>query len=149
MMKPEEEPPMSPPLQATSQTRVERPWGWFETLAIGNGYLVKRLHIHAGRRLSLQRHLHRSEHWVVVAGMGRLECGGACIPAYPGQTLTIPARSLHRAGAEAEGENSPPGGADLVIIEVQRGADLREDDIERFEDDFGRVLQSCNPLIQG
>ena len=140
---------MSTPLVATSQARVDRPWGWFETLDAGSGFLVKRLHIHPGRRLSLQRHHHRIEPWVVVAGLGRLECGDTSLPAYPGQTLTIPARSLHRAGAEAPGENSPHASGDLVIIEVQRGDDLREDDIERLEDDFGRVLQSRNPFDQG
>lgn len=113
--------------------RVERPWGWFETLADGPGYLVKRLRILAGRRLSLQRHRQRSEHWVVVAGDGLLERDGERLAASPGATLFVPLGSRHRATA---------GSGDLEIIEVQRGEALREDDIERFEDDYGRVLRS-------
>jgi mannose-6-phosphate isomerase-like protein (cupin superfamily) len=112
--------------------RVERPWGWFETLGSGPGYLVKRLSIHAGRRISLQRHRHRCEHWVVVAGDGWLECDGRGIPARPGTSLFIPLGTVHRATA---------GGHDLVIVEVQRGAMLREDDIERLADDYGRSPQ--------
>ena len=54
----------------------QRPWGWFETLARGEGYLVKRLCLYAGRRISLQRHRHRCEHWVVVRGEGTVACGG-------------------------------------------------------------------------
>jgi mannose-6-phosphate isomerase-like protein (cupin superfamily) len=114
--------------------RVHRPWGWFETLATGNGYLVKRLRITAHRRLSLQRHRHRSEHWVVVAGGGMLTCDGERIAAAAGTTLFIPCGGLHRAEA---------GATDLEIIEVQRGEDLREDDIERFADDYGRVVGSA------
>jgi mannose-6-phosphate isomerase len=112
--------------------RFHRPWGWFETVATGNGYQVKRLLIEADRRISLQRHRHRSEHWVVVAGNGILECDGERIAARAGSTLFVPCGSLHRASA---GETA------LEIIEVQRGDDLREDDIERFEDDYGRVVR--------
>ncbi len=112
--------------------REERPWGWFETLGSGPGYLVKRLCIHAGRRLSLQRHRHRCEHWVVVAGDGWLDCQGRQVAAGPGTSLWIPEGAVHRATA---------GGHDLVIVEVQRGAMLREDDIERLADDYGRSPQ--------
>ncbi len=111
---------------------VERPWGWFETLGQGEGYLVKRLCIHAGRRLSRQRHRHRCEHWVVVAGTGELECDGAMVPAAAGTSLFIPLGAVHRASA---------GNQDLLIIEVQRGEQLSEDDIERLADDYGRLLQ--------
>jgi mannose-6-phosphate isomerase len=110
--------------------RCERPWGWFETLAEGPGYLVKRLRIHAGRRISLQRHGHRCEHWVVVGGSGELELDGAAIGAAVGTSLFVPRGAWHRASAGAE---------DLLIVEVQRGDELREDDIERIADDFGRV----------
>lgn len=113
-----------------------RPWGWFETLARGDDYLVKRLRIHAGKRISLQRHAHRSEHWVVVSGFGRIELDGRVLGAVPGTSITIPVGCLHRAGAVA----GPDGVAeDLEIVEVQRGALLREDDIERLEADFGRT----------
>ncbi|MBM5807148.1 MAG: cupin domain-containing protein [Cyanobacteria bacterium M_surface_10_m2_179] len=108
---------------------VERPWGWFETLGRGEGYLVKRLCIHAGERISLQRHHHRLEHWVVVQGCGELQCGDTRIPAAPGTTLEVPCGSIHRASASDQ---------DLLIVEVQRGATLSEDDIERLQDDYQR-----------
>lgn len=117
--------------------RSQRPWGWFETLAEGEGYRVKRLRLHAGRRLSLQRHRHRCEHWVVVAGEGSIECEGHQHEATIGTTVFIPVGGLHRATA---------GAVALEIIEVQRGALLSEDDIERFDDDYGRVVTSLNSL---
>ncbi|WP_094559375.1 MULTISPECIES: phosphomannose isomerase type II C-terminal cupin domain [Synechococcales] len=110
--------------------RVERPWGWFETLASGEQYRVKRLLIHSGQRLSLQRHQHRCEHWVVVAGTGELQVVDAVIAAVPGISVFIPQGALHRAQGGSE---------DLEIVEVQRGAWLSETDIERLADDFGRL----------
>lgn len=109
--------------------RTLRPWGWFETLDEGEGYLVKRLQLEPGCRLSLQRHRHRSEHWVIAAGHGSAELDGVVQPLEPGGTLYIPCGALHRAAAAA---------APLTIIEVQHGSVLREDDIERFADDYGR-----------
>ena len=113
--------------------RSQRPWGWFETLAEGPGYRVKRLFIEPGQRISLQRHGQRSENWVVVAGTGLLTCDDARIRAEPGTSLFIPVAAMHRAEAHAKG-----GG--LTIIEVQRGPWLSEDDIERFDDDYGRLV---------
>ena len=110
---------------------VERPWGWFEDLGDGDGYRVKRLCIRAGRRISLQRHQHRSEHWVVVSGEGTLLVGETRIAALPGVSLLVPCGSVHRAGA---------GNNDLVIVEVQRGNWLSEDDIERLADDYAREI---------
>ncbi|MEB3173415.1 MAG: phosphomannose isomerase type II C-terminal cupin domain [Cyanobacteriota bacterium] len=110
--------------------RIERPWGWFEDLGCGAGYKVKRLCIRAGQRISLQRHHHRLEHWVVVGGRGVLECGGSVLEAAAGTTLLVPCGAVHRATAGCE---------DLVIVEVQRGDWLNEDDIERLADDFGRT----------
>ena len=112
-----------------------RPWGWFETLSEGPGYLVKRLCVRAGLRLSRQRHRHRCEHWVVVAGNGQLECADALVEAVAGTSLFIPQGAVHRATA---------GDADLLIVEVQRGEQLREDDIERLADDFGRAGLLCS-----
>ena len=114
--------------------RVERPWGWFESLGSGEGYQVKRLLVRAGNRISLQRHQHRSEHWVVVSGEGWLECEGSSIPAEVGTHLAIPQGAIHRARA---------GALDLLIVEVQQGSWLSEDDIERLSDDYGR------PVAQG
>ena len=128
-------PAMPQPASPTAE-RVERPWGWFENLGDGDGdgdgagYLVKRLLIRSGARISLQKHRHRSEHWVVVAGEGLLQIDGDRIPATPGTSVFIPQETLHRATA---------GSSDLLLVEVQRGAVLREDDIERFDDDFGRT----------
>ncbi len=109
---------------------MERPWGWFEPLASGEHYLVKRLLIRRGQRLSLQRHQHRCEHWVVVAGNGELQVGEAAIAAAPGTSVFIPQGAIHRARG---------GSADLEIVEVQRGNWLSETDIERLADDFGRL----------
>ena len=111
--------------------RIQRPWGWYETLGSGEGYLVKRLLIFKGSRISLQRHQHRCEHWVIVAGEGELQVEQTCMPAIPGTSLFIPKQALHRAAA---------GLSDLQIVEVQRGALLSEDDIERLADDFGRPM---------
>lgn len=112
------------------QGRVVRPWGWYETLASGEGYLVKRLWLSPGRRISLQSHRHRCEHWVVVNGEGLLMLDQATLTASRGTTLFVPEGARHRAEA---------GSAGLEIVEVQRGTLLREDDIERFADDFGRL----------
>ena len=113
-------------------TRVERPWGWYEELAEGPGYKVKRLLVKENARLSLQRHRHRSEHWVVAAGSGALYCDGTWLSASVGTTFEIPVGAVHRARG---------GAGDLLIIEVQQGAPLLESDIERLEDDFGRVIR--------
>ena len=123
------DPAMTRPSSPTAE-RIERPWGWFENLGDGDGYLVKRLLIRSGARISLQKHRHRSEHWVIVAGEGLLQIDGNTVPATPGTSIFIPQGNLHRATA---------GSSDLLIVEVQRGAVLREDDIERFDDDFGRT----------
>jgi mannose-6-phosphate isomerase len=129
--------PSPDPLTAATQHvpagRSERPWGWFETLATGEGYLVKRLCILAARRISLQRHQHRCEHWIIASGHGTIHCEDSSLQASVGDSFTIPIGSLHRATAGSE---------DLVIIEVQRGELLSEEDIERFDDDFGRVVKS-------
>lgn len=116
--------------RAGGAPRSERPWGWFETLASARGYLIKRLWLFPSSRISLQRHHHRCEHWVVVEGNGVLECEGGQLSASPGVTLTIPTRAIHRASAGDHG---------LMIVEIQRGDDLNDDDIERFADDYGRV----------
>lgn len=131
-------PQTAPPDVPGAPLRTHRPWGWFETLATGSGYLVKRITILAGCRLSLQRHHHRCEHWVVVDGEGLLEVDGDRLRARPGTTSFIPVGSVHRAAADA--------GGPLVILEVQRGRRLLEDDIERLADDYGRVIR---PMRRG
>ena len=111
--------------------RVERPGGWYETLSQGNNYLVNRLLVRAGQQLSLQRHRHRSESWTVVSGSGALLRGETWHTASAGVMLSIPCGAVHRARAD---------GFDLLILEVQHGDDLREDDIERLKDNYGRVI---------
>lgn len=117
-------------MDSLTHARVQRPWGWFETLSRGDGYVVKRLWLSPGQRISLQSHRHRCEHWVVVNGEGLLTLGETAIPAERGTTLFVPEGARHRAEA---------GSLALEIVEVQRGGLLSEDDIERYEDDFGRL----------
>lgn len=110
---------------------VERPWGYFEILDRGAGYCVKRLVVYPGKRLSLQRHAHRLEHWSVVEGEPTIEIDGIEHKrARVGAAYSIPVGALHRLSNDGVGRS--------VIIETQIG-DCREDDIERFDDDFGRV----------
>ena len=110
--------------------RVIRPWGWYETLTSGDGYLIKRLWIDADQRLSLQRHQHRLEHWYVAAGSGHVSLDGQQLQAHPGSSFDVACGCVHRATA---------GDGGLLIIEIQRGSILSEDDIERLADDYGRV----------
>ena len=112
--------------------RCLRPWGWYEVLAVGEGYQVKRLHLDPNRRFSLQRHHQRSEQWLVLAGEGVVQLGEASLRVQPGQGLEVPVGCIHRASAGPQG---------LEIVEVQRGSVLSEEDIERLEDDYGR----CEP----
>ncbi len=115
--------------------RHERPWGAWTVLEAGPGYKVKRLEVLPGKRLSLQKHFHRSEHWVVVQGTARVTNGDRVCLLETNQWTFIPVETIHRL------EN--PDSALLVLIEVQSGNDVRETDIVRLEDDFGRPL-SCS-----
>lgn len=107
----------------------ERPWGTFETICSGSTYKVKRISVKPQSRLSLQKHEHRSEHWVVVTGTGVITVEDAEIVASPGTTAFIPVGAVHRLEA---------GDSELVLIEVQRGTKLYEEDITRLSDDYGR-----------
>ncbi|WP_165073006.1 mannose-1-phosphate guanylyltransferase/mannose-6-phosphate isomerase [Desulfovibrio sp. ZJ200] len=110
--------------------RVFRPWGWYETLALGERFQVKRIMVNPGASLSLQLHHHRAEHWVVVSGMGEITVGEASVVLHADQSTYIPLGVRHRL--------ANPGPSPLEIIEVQSGAYLGEDDIVRFEDHYGR-----------
>ncbi len=110
--------------------RIEKPWGAWTLLEAGPGYKVKRLEVFPGKRLSLQKHAHRSEHWVVVQGTARVTNGDRAFSLETNQWTFIPLGAVHRL----ENPDSNP----LVVIEVQSGTDLRETDIVRFDDDFGR-----------
>ena len=111
-------------------TKVYRPWGHYEAIDQGDGYQVKRLVVDAGKRISLQRHQHRSEHWVVVRGSARVTLETTTFDLATNESTYIAAGVIHRL------ENA--GFQPLEVIEVQTGAYLGEDDIERFEDDFNR-----------
>ena len=113
-----------------SMESAERPWGSWHVLDEGEGFKVKRIHVLPGQRLSYQTHKHRSEHWVVVSGTATCLVDGETIVAGPGESVDIATGAAHRITNEHS--------AELVIIEVQRGAYTGEDDICRLEDDYGR-----------
>ena len=108
----------------------ERPWGRYEVLEERAGFKVKRIEVKPGQRLSLQRHARRREHWVVVRGVADVVCGEQQLQLTIGQHLNIPVETVHRMG------NS--GAELLVIVEVQFGDYLGEDDITRLQDDYQR-----------
>jgi mannose-6-phosphate isomerase len=114
-----------------------RPWGGFQTLEEGAGYKVKRLVVEPGHRLSLQRHRQRAEHWVVVDGSPRVWVGRERKRLRARQSVTVPRGAWHRI------EN--PGHVPTVIIEVQYGSYLGEDDIIRKHDDYGRTPAVAAP----
>ena len=110
----------------------ERPWGKFSVLREGTGYKVKCIEVTPGSKLSLQKHFHRAEHWVVVRGSALVEVDNKQILLHENQSTYIPVGSVHRL--------SNPGTIPLQIIEVQSGAYLGEDDIVRLEDSYGRPV---------
>lgn len=110
---------------------VHRPWGTYTVLEEGSGFKIKRIEVKTGASLSLQMHHHRSEHWVVVSGMAKVVNGDREIFVNTNESTYIPAGHKHRL------EN--PGLLNLVMIEVQSGGYLGEDDIVRFEDNYGRA----------
>ncbi|MCZ7676304.1 MAG: mannose-1-phosphate guanylyltransferase/mannose-6-phosphate isomerase [Roseovarius sp.] len=116
--------------QATEFRKDHRPWGWFETLVAGDRFQVKRIHVHPGGVLSLQSHHHRAEHWVVVEGTARVTIGEDVRLMAENESVYIPLGTVHRL------EN--PGKLPLVLIEVQTGGYLGEDDIIRYEDVYAR-----------
>ncbi|MGE5659511.1 MAG: phosphomannose isomerase type II C-terminal cupin domain [Actinomycetota bacterium] len=108
-----------------------RPWGSFTTLEEGLGYKIKRIEVKPGHRLSLQMHHHRSEHWIVVSGTAKVSCGEKELVLCTNESTYVPQCMSHRL------EN--PGVIPLVLIEVQNGEYLGEDDIIRFQDDYART----------
>jgi mannose-6-phosphate isomerase len=115
----------------TTAKRSERPWGSYTVLGGADGYQVKQIVVQPNKRLSYQRHAHRSEHWFVVRGSGQLVLDGQPRDIHIGEAVDVPIGCLHRIGNT--------GTEPLVFIEVQIGSYLGEDDIERLEDDFGRT----------
>jgi mannose-6-phosphate isomerase len=122
---------VSPDTRSSPLEFETRPWGSFSTLEEGPGYKVKRLVVQPGKRLSLQKHRHRAEHWVVVSGSATILRGDSRLILGRKQCAVIPRQAWHRI------ENH--GRQPVVIIEVQHGMYLGEDDIIRRQDDYGRV----------
>ena len=114
-----------------SPAKVARPWGSYETLDEGPRFQIKRIVVSPGERLSLQKHFHRSEHWVVVHGTAEVTVGDTVSLLQENQSTYIPAGTTHRLGN--------PGKVPLELIEVQCGPYLGEDDIVRLEDEYGRI----------
>lgn len=110
--------------------KMPRPWGWYDCLDEGTRFKVKRILVHVGASLSLQKHAHRAEHWVVVSGTAKVECGKKTLTLEENQSTYIPLGETHRL--------TNIGTVPLEIIEVQSGAYLGEDDIVRLEDNYGR-----------
>jgi mannose-1-phosphate guanylyltransferase/mannose-6-phosphate isomerase len=116
--------------QAVIHRRVARPWGWYDSIDMGDRFQVKRITVKPGASLSLQMHHHRAEHWIVVKGTAKVTNGDKVFLLEENQSTYIPIGAKHRL------EN--PGINDLEMIEVQSGVYLGEDDIVRFEDNYGR-----------
>jgi mannose-1-phosphate guanylyltransferase / mannose-6-phosphate isomerase len=116
--------------EADTHNRTYRPWGFYESLIQGDRFQVKRIVVWPGQKLSLQKHFHRAEHWVVVAGCASVTCDADIRMVHENESIYLPLGSVHRM------EN--PGKIPLTVIEVQSGPYLGEDDIVRFEDTYGR-----------
>lgn len=116
--------------QADTFPMDHRPWGFFETLILGGRFQVKRIVVNPGAALSLQSHMHRSEHWIVVAGTARVTIDDTVRLVCENESVYIPLGAVHRM------EN--PGKVPMELIEVQTGAYLGEDDITRYEDVYAR-----------
>jgi mannose-1-phosphate guanylyltransferase/mannose-6-phosphate isomerase len=116
--------------QASDHERMYRPWGWYQTLELQGRFQVKRIVVYPGGRLSLQKHFHRAEHWVVVRGAAQVTVGDRVELLNENRSIYIPLGEVHRL------EN--PGKIDTEIIEVQTGSYLGEDDIVRLEDVYNR-----------
>jgi mannose-1-phosphate guanylyltransferase/mannose-6-phosphate isomerase len=115
----------------TLHRQVHRPWGWYDSIDAGPRFQVKRIMVKPGASLSLQKHHHRAEHWIVVSGTALVTKGEATFLLTENQSTYIPIGETHRL------EN--PGKTDLEMIEVQSGSYLGEDDIVRFTDNYGRA----------
>jgi len=116
--------------EADAASIENRPWGSFEVLTAGDRYQVKRLVVHPGAKLSLQSHQHRAEEWSIVNGTAEVTLGDSTQTYAEGESVSVAIGERHRL--------ANPGQIPLVVIEVQLGSYLGEDDIERYEDDYGR-----------
>jgi mannose-6-phosphate isomerase-like protein (cupin superfamily) len=110
----------------------ERPWGNYTILYSDETCQVKKLVVNPGKRISLQSHEFRAEHWFIVSGHGTAELDGKEITVVPGDSIDVPIRSKHRITCTSQ--------EDLIFVEAQTGQSFDEDDIVRFDDDFGRII---------
>lgn len=120
--------------QVQTHRKVARPWGWYDSIDEAERFKVKRIQVKPGASLSLQKHHHRAEHWIVVKGTAEVTCGEQVMLLGENQSTYIPLGEVHRL--------RNPGTIALEIIEVQSGSYLGEDDIVRFEDHYGRTGSS-------
>lgn len=121
-------------MSATIQYKIgdtdTRPWGRWEVLSIGDGFIIKKIDVNPGAKLSLQSHDHRSEHWTILSGQADITLDDEVLSLTKNGTVFIPVKSKHRI------ENT---GDDMMsFIEIQTGATLDENDIVRYQDDYGR-----------
>jgi mannose-1-phosphate guanylyltransferase/mannose-6-phosphate isomerase len=116
--------------EQTLHRKVHRPWGWYDSIDEGGRFKVKRIQVKPKASLSLQKHHHRAEHWIVVKGTAEITNGDKVLTLTENQSTYIPLGEVHRL--------ANPGTIPLEIIEVQSGSYLGEDDIVRFEDNYGR-----------
>jgi len=112
--------------------KVVRPWGWYDSVDEGHRFKVKRIQVNPGASLSLQKHHHRAEHWVVVKGTAQVTCNEDCLLLTENQSTYIPVGAVHRL--------HNPGSIPLEIIEIQTGGYLDENDIVRLDDEYGRKI---------
>lgn len=122
---------MTPPRYSASDTDT-RPWGRWIVLDTAPGLVVKKLFVEPGKRISLQRHKHRSELWIAMDGMATVLCDEDSRVLHPGEWALIPRNSIHRLSNDSD--------RSIIVLEIQYGEELCEDDIERFEDDYGRIV---------
>jgi mannose-1-phosphate guanylyltransferase/mannose-6-phosphate isomerase len=118
--------------EAATHRKVARPWGWYDSVDAGERFQVKRIGVKPGASLSLQKHHHRAEHWIVVKGTAEVTRGTEVFLLSENQSTYIPIGEVHRL--------RNPGKLELEMIEVQSGSYLGEDDIVRLEDVYGRAV---------
>jgi mannose-1-phosphate guanylyltransferase/mannose-6-phosphate isomerase len=127
--------------EVVEHKRVYRPWGYYQIVDYGTRYQVKRIFVKPGAQISLQKHLHRAEHWIVVKGAARVQRADDINILHENESLFVPIGCVHRI--------SNPGKIDLEMIEVQTGSYLGEDDIVRLEDIYNRINnQPSKPLLE-
>ena len=118
--------------QVSHHRKVYRPWGWYDSLDFGDNFQVKRIQVKPEAKLSVQMHYHRAEHWVVVSGVAEVRNGDATFLLNENESTYIPIETIHSL-------RNPSDSDPLEIIEVQSGSYLGEDDIVRYEDNYGRA----------